>query len=153
LGQNQRKQHELLGVSRCPLGKGIGRKEAKQRGGHKRPELIHHSPRHEEERATRSRCKQQRCKMDRTNWIERETQRRAINPENRGRLLIDPIAIGQFVMTEPPADVSVFAFIAFERNSKERQSHRYDKENQAGGDQDRLPGSWLQTGRFRLARA
>jgi len=72
------------------------------------------------------------------NRFERQSQRRAINPEDRGRFLIDPIAIWQFVVTEPPCDVSIFAFIAFERNVEQRNSHRRRDQNQTGKDENRL---------------
>ena len=73
------------------------------------------------------------------NRFEQQSQRCAINPEDRGRLLIDPIAIWQLIVPESPRDVGVFAFISLERNVEQRNSYRRCDENQADNDENRLP--------------
>src|SRR5438105_7600307 len=80
--------------------------------------------------------------MHSANRFERQSQRRAINPENRGRFLIDPIAIWQLIVTEPPCDVGVFAFISLERNVEQRNSHRRCDQNQTGNEENRLSSGW-----------
>src|ERR1700726_2958191 len=70
--------------------------------------------------------------------LERYSQRRPINPENRGWFLIDPIAIWQFIVVEPPCDVGVLAFISLERNVEQWESHRGRDQNQTGNDENRL---------------
>src|SRR6266513_6466166 len=73
------------------------------------------------------------------NRFDWQGQRSAINPENGGRLLIDPIAIWELIVAEPPGNVGVFAFISLERNVEQRNSHRRRDQNQTGNDENRLP--------------
>src|SRR5262249_4808222 len=134
MSKKQRQKHENLLVGRRSLDPGISRKQNENDGGGKRPETIYESQCDKEQRASGRGRKQERGKMHRANRIHRESKRGAINPENGRWFLINPIAIRQLMMTEPPRDVCVFALRALEWNPGQRNSHRGRNQRETGDD-------------------
>ena len=45
--------------------------------------------------------------MNRSNGLQRQYQRETIDVKDSWRLLVKPIAIGQFIIPEPPCDIGV----------------------------------------------
>ena len=74
-------------------------------------------------RARRDSRDNQSGKMDGDYRIQWQSQGGAIDPKDARRLLVDPIAVRQFAISQSPTDISVLAFVALKRDSERRAAN------------------------------
>ena len=74
--------------------------------------------------------------MDRSNGLERQHYRETIDVKDGWRLLVKPITIRQFIISQAPRDISVFTFITFEWNGQQRSPYCHYNKNEAGREED-----------------